>query len=336
MQSPAHTDASCHFLPARVPGFALISDELNRVGELMDRQLESLPNSPELTQMVESFKKARGKMLRPGLLLLAGKACGQITSLHIDTAAVVEMIHTATLLHDDVIDQGKTRRGRATVNSLWGNQCAVLLGDFLLSRVFQMSARLGPEICRLIAETTKRICTGELTQVTQRRNFNLGEAEYVSIITEKSASFFACCCRLGALLAGAKQELVDALAGFGLKVGIAFQITDDLLDLVGAEQKTGKTLRRDVDDNKPTLAVIHLLTSTDESERKAVEKILSGTADCRQKLSEMLNRRGSLRYADRRARQYVTEAITELALLSDSDAKKALIETAEFAACRTS
>jgi len=336
MQLPADTDVFPDFLPARVPGLALVSDELRRVGELMDRQLESLPDRSELTQMAESFKKARGKMLRPGLLLLAGKACGKITSLHIDAAAVVEMIHTATLLHDDVIDQGNIRRGRATINSLWGNQCAVLLGDFLLSRVFQMSARLGPEICRLIAETTKRICTGELTQVTQRRNFTLAEPEYISIITEKSASFFACCCRLGALLAGADEKLAHALAAFGLKVGIAFQITDDLLDLVGAEQKTGKTLHRDVDNNKPTLAVIHLLTSPDESLRKAAEKIFSGTADCRQKLLEMLNRRGSLRYADRRARQYVTEAITELTLLSDSDAKKALIETARFAACRTS
>ena len=185
-------------------------------------------------------------------------------------AAIVELIHNATLLHDDVIDGGQKRRGLPTVNSLCGNESAVLLGDFLLSRVFKMCAELKPEIINIIAGTVVRVCEGELRQMAQRQNWQLSESEYIDIITEKSAALFSSCCLLGGLLAGASETQVRSLACFGLNAGIAFQITDDLLDIIGDESKTGKTLGSDVDKNKLTLAVIHLLRTVDEREKSAV------------------------------------------------------------------
>ncbi len=185
-------------------------------------------------------------------------------------AAIVELIHNATLLHDDVIDGGQKRRGLPTVNSLWGNESAVLLGDFLLGKAFRICADLGPEITNIIAGTAVRVCEGELRQVTERQNWQLSESEYIDIITEKSAALFSSCCLLGGLLAGAGETQARSLACFGLNAGIAFQITDDLLDIIGDESKTGKTLGSDIDKNKLTLAVIHLLRALDEREKSAV------------------------------------------------------------------
>jgi octaprenyl-diphosphate synthase len=255
----------------------------------------------------------------------------------IRVAAIVEMIHDATLLHDDVIDEGQRRRGQPTINSLWGNESAVLLGDFLLSRVFKMCAELEPREARVIAAAAIRICEGELRQIVQKRNWQLSESEYIDIITEKSAALFSSCCYLGGLLAQGTEKQVQSLAAFGLNVGIAFQITDDLLDIVGDESKTGKTLGRDADKNKLTLAVIHLLRAVDEEEKSAViDSYLErkNTQYDKPALVEMLSRYGSLEYARNRAQEFVAAAVRALAGLQESDAKKALIETAKFMASR--
>jgi octaprenyl-diphosphate synthase len=255
----------------------------------------------------------------------------------IRVAAIVEMIHNATLLHDDVIDEGQRRRGQPTINSLWGNESAVLLGDFLLSRVFKMCAELEPQVARVVAAAAIRICEGELRQVVQKRNWQLSESEYIDIITEKSAALFSSCCYLGGLLAHGTETQVQSLAAFGLNAGIAFQITDDLLDIVGDESKTGKTLGSDADKNKLTLAVIHLLRAVDEEEKSAViDSYLErkNTQYDKPALVEMLSRYGSLEYARNRAQEFIAGAVRALAGLQESDAKKALIETARFMASR--
>ncbi len=324
MQLPAHKDISS--------AFGLIDGRLDQVKELIDKQLSDC--SEPVGRLVEYVNTNSGKMLRPGLVLLAGVACGKITDKHIHIAAVIEMIHNATLLHDDVIDGGQKRRGLPTVNSLWGNESAVLLGDFLLSRVFKMCAELEPRFQSLIAATAVRVCEGELRQVTQRQNWQLSEPEYIDIITEKSAALFSSCCHLGGLLAGADETQTQALADFGLNTGIAFQITDDLLDIIGDESKTGKTLGSDVDKSKLTLAVIHLLTELDGSEKTAFKTKLNAEGEGRQALVEMLRSYGSLEYAHSRAQQFVAKAIGSLTGLKESDAKKSLIETARFAADR--
>jgi octaprenyl-diphosphate synthase len=270
-----------------------------------------------------------GKMLRPGLVLLAGASCGRITGEHLRVAAVIEMIHNATLLHDDVIDEGRTRRGLPTVNSIWGNESAVLLGDFILGRVFKMCAELDPWVGRTIAAAAVRVCEGELRQLIQRQNWQLSESQYLDIITEKSAALFSCCCSLGGLLARADEDKVKALSEFGLNAGIAFQITDDLLDIIGDENKTGKTLGSDAGKNKLTLAVIHFLKTAEEKEKAEVKNTLNKDA-----MIEMLNRYGSLEYTHKQAKGFAARAVKALDGLEKSDARDALVETAKFMADR--
>ena len=343
MQLPAHTEISGALPQSSVPAFRLIDDELGRVKKLICEQL-AVPACAGMTMSYLRKQICSGKMLRPGLVLLAGAIWGPITDKHIRVAAVVEMIHNAALLHDDVIDEGQKRRGRPTVNSLWGNESAVLLGDFLLSKVFEVCAGLELQVTRMIAAATVRTCQGELRQVVQRRNWQLSESEYIDIITEKSAVLFSSSCLLGGLLAGATKTQVQSLADFGLNVGIAFQITDDLLDIIGSESKTGKTLGSDVDKNKLTLAVIHLLRTIGKREKSAVINSLSlkqntqyairNTQYDKEALVEMLRSHGSLEYAHGRAQEFVTKAIQALADLSQGDAKDALIETVRFAGRR--
>jgi octaprenyl-diphosphate synthase len=297
----------------KVPSFGLIDEELSKVARLVAEQLAPDSDDTGVAQLLGTLDACGGKMLRPGLVLLAGAACGRITPEHIRAAAIVEVIHNATLLHDDVMDEGQKRRGKPTANSLWGNEAAVLLGDFLLSKVFVMGAGLEPEVIRIIAEAAVRICKGELRQVVQRRNWQLGEPEYIDIITDKSAGLFACCCHLGGLLAGGGQAEIRCLADFGLNAGIAFQIVDDLLDIVGDERRAGKTLGSDFRKNKPTLAIIHLLSQLDAKDGGMVVHELSTPGSNKQDVVELLGRCGSLEYAQGRARWFAGQAVAALA-----------------------
>jgi octaprenyl-diphosphate synthase len=347
MQLPAHTDISGGPPQSSVPAFRLINDELERVKRLIDEQL-AVPACAGVAMSYLQRQVCSGKMLRPGLVLLAGALCGPITDEHIRVAAVAEMIHNAALLHDDVIDEGQKRRGEPTVNSLWGNESAVLLGDFLLSKVFRMCADLEPQVARIIAAATVQTCEGELRQLTQRQNWQLSESEYIDIITEKSAALFSRCCFLGVLLADGSKADAQLLADFGLNTGIAFQITDDLLDIIGDENKTGKTLGSDVDKNKLTLVVIHLLRTVGEREKSAIINLLSLKQDAylikgkpqgaicntqydKEALVKMTRSYGSLKYAHGRAQEFVAKALQALADFREGDAKDALIETARFA-----
>ena len=334
MQSPTGTNISDGLPQSRLAAFKLIANQLGLVKELIKEQLASYAHAPELHRLLGSFDSCSGKMLRSGLVLLSGSSVGEITDGHIHFAAIVEMIHNATLLHDDVIDEGRQRRGAPTVNSLWGNESAVLLGDFLLSKVFRMCADLEPKIIRIIASAAVCTCEGELRQTIQKCNWQLSEAEYIDIITEKSGALFSSACELGALLAGADETQARSLADFGLNVGIAFQMTDDLLDIIGDESKTGKTLGSDVDKDKLTLAVIHLLRVVNEDERKAVKDGLNQPGQNREFLFAKLGRFGSLEYARNRAQEFVDRAVQSLAGLRESDAKEALLGIAGFVADR--
>jgi octaprenyl-diphosphate synthase len=344
MQLPAHIDITTPAPQPELSSFKLIAGDLGRVRELISEQLlapvpalAALPapgrtqRSTDVGQLLEYVGVRSGKMIRPGLLLLAGRCFGELTETHIRVAAIIEMIHNATLLHDDVMDEGQKRRGLPTINSICGNEIAVLLGDFLLSRVFKMCTELPPEPAGVIASSAVRLCEGELGQVVRKHNWQLGETEYIELITEKSAVLFSSACFLGALLSRAPDHQARSLADFGLNTGIAFQITDDLLDLVGDESKTGKTLGTDVDKHKLTLAIIHLLREADEPARKTIiESYLdSKDAECdRSALVQMLNSYGSLEYASSRAKTLINGAVQALAELERSDAKDALVETA--------
>jgi octaprenyl-diphosphate synthase len=351
MRLPEHTDRPASASLAVIPAFRLVAEPLSRVRELIYGQLtEHAPavagvdlsaraRRPEdINRLIEYISGHGGKMIRPGLVMLAGRCCGKITDEHIRVAAIIEMIHNATLLHDDVIDEGQKRRGLPTINRLWGNETAVLLGDLLLSRVFKMCAELEePQAARVIAAAAVRLCEGELRQAIQRHDWQLSEPDYIDAITEKSAVLFSSACYLGALLAQAGEDHARSLADYGLNAGIAFQITDDLLDIVGDERKTGKTLGSDVDKHKLTLAGIHLLGILDEREKKEIINSFfarEGTPHDRNALAKILNRHGSLEYARGRTQEFVAAAVRALAGLEQNDAKEALIEAAEFMAAR--
>lgn len=318
---------------SEIPSFRLIDPELRQVHDLIRRSLTGHAVG-ELSSLLDHLVARSGKMLRPGMVLLAGKCFGPLTDEHIRVGAIVEMIHDATLLHDDVIDDGHKRRGAPTVNCLWGNESAVLLGDFVLSQVFKMGASLEPATARLVAQTAARVCEGELRQVMQRRNWQITEAQYIDIITEKSAAFFSGCCELGAMLSGARPRDVEAMARFGTCAGIAFQITDDLLDLAGDENATGKTGRSDLATHKPTLAVIHLLENTVASERDGVLAMLDCAVESSGALLELLANKGSLDYARARAEDYVAQAHAALDGVGSGQGRDALIAAARFMADR--
>ncbi len=313
-----------------IPPFQRIAQPLRQVTDVIHRSLVAQGEPPELTPFLSHLRTCRGKMLRPGMVLLAGECCGTLTPAHLQVAAMVEMMHHATLLHDDVIDEGHTRRGVPTANCLWGNESAVLLGDFLLSQVFRMAAELDSAVARILAQTAARVCEGELRQTLQQCNWQLSEPQYLEIITEKSASFFGGCCRLGAMLSQAPDEQIESLARFGLLAGIAFQITDDLLDIAGDENHTGKTVQSDLAKDKPTLAVIHLLRAVDASHKPGVLALLEPSNDSRDELLAALERSGSLRYARGVAADHVAQAVRALENVPPGPAREALLETARF------
>lgn len=317
-----------------IPSFRSIDSSLRQVSRLIHQSLEAHGSQRELASFFDHLRAGSGKMLRPGMVLLAGECFGPLTEEHTRVSAMVEMIHHATLLHDDVIDDGCKRRGLPTANSLWGNECAVLLGDFILSRVFQMAADLAPAVAKILAQTAVRVCEGELRQTVQKQNWQLSEAQYLEIITEKSASFFGGCCRLGAMLSRADEGQIESLARFGLLAGVAFQITDDLLDIAGDEARTGKTPHSDFAKDKPTLAIIHLLQTLEMPHQIRVRGLLESPQEPRDELVDLLERQGSLRYAREKAADYVAEAIRALENVPTSLARDALAETARFMANR--
>jgi octaprenyl-diphosphate synthase len=317
-----------------LPSFRGIDLPLRQVRHRIYQSLQTRGAQAELASFFDHLRAGSGKMLRPGMVLLAGECFGALTEAHIQVSAMVEMIHHATLLHDDVLDEGCKRRGIPTVNYLWGNESAVLLGDFLLSQVFRMAAELDAPVARILAQTAAQVCEGELRQTVHRRNWQLSEAQYLEIITEKSASFFGGCCRLGAMLSHADEGGIEAVAQFGLLAGIAFQITDDLLDLAGDETHTGKTLQSDLAKDKPTLAVIHMLRTLEAARQAQVRALLESPDGTGRELAVLLERAGSLRYAREQAAEYVARAIQALAEVPSSPAKEALIETARFMANR--
>jgi octaprenyl-diphosphate synthase len=336
MSSP--TNISDGISQSGVPAFGLIESHLSHVKKLIDEQMTGPAEAGDINQLLEYVCCSSSEMIRPGLVLLAGKCCGKITEEHIRVAAIVEIIHNAILLHDDVIGKGQKRLDEPSVNGLCSNENAVLLGDFLLGRVFQMCAELKPRVNEIIAGAAVRICEGQLRQIAQRQNWQVSESEYIDVITEKSAVLFGIACRLGALLAQGTNDQIRLLAESGLNAGIAYQITDELLDVIGDENEMQKTAGKDVYKNRLTLAVIHLLGSVDEKDKDVVINSCSGRKDLqydKDALAKMLKRYGSLEYVRARAQDFVTDSIVALDALKKCDARDALIETVKFMAGRT-
>jgi octaprenyl-diphosphate synthase len=270
----------------------------------------------------------RGKRLRPALLLLVGRACGRLTPAHHVLAACVELVHTATLVHDDVLDGASVRRHVPTVNARWGNHNSILLGDYLFTHAFHLSATVGDAgVCRMLAATTNRVCEGELCQGLQSGNLELTEQDYFDIIDGKTAELIACATRVGALFSGAAEDVVASMERFGRNLGLAFQIADDLLDLLGEEKVTGKSLGTDLELQKLTLPLIRLL-SRSETVRTRVKQILAAPGNHkREALRPLLEESDALEYSYRRAEEFAAAARAELECLPPSPAR-AILEAA--------
>jgi octaprenyl-diphosphate synthase len=315
--------APAEMLSSRPDLFAPIAVDLEEVEGVLARTLHS--TRPCVARLVTHLEHYRGKRLRPTLLLLTARACGQMTPAHHVLGAVVEMIHTATLVHDDVLDGATVRRHVATVNADWGNQTSILLGDHLFTHAFHLASTVDVRACRLIGEATNRVCEGELQQGTERGNLYLNEAEYLDIIDGKTAELTACCCRLGALYSGAAPDVVESLARYGRWLGIAFQIADDLLDLLGKERQTGKSLGTDLEQQKLTLPVIRLLDRAPSDWVPRLEQILRSPGNHkRAALRPYLVQSGALSYAKQRAEEFAARARAELESLPASECRSVL------------
>jgi octaprenyl-diphosphate synthase len=304
--------------------YAPVLAHLEEVERVLARTLKS--RYAAVNGVVEHVGHYRGKRLRPLLLLLTARACGRLTPAHAVLGAVVEMIHTATLVHDDVLDGASVRRHVETVNARWGDQTSVLLGDYLFTHAFHLAATLDDvRACRLIGQATNRVCEGEMCQGLQRGNLDLTEEEYFDVIDGKTAELLACCCQLGAIFAGAREEAVQALTRYGRCVGLAFQIADDLLDLVGEEARAGKSLGTDLEQQKMTLPLIRLLRAGPAHLAERARALLrSATCSSREALRPMLAESGALDHARRRADDLAARARKELAVLPPSAARAVL------------
>ena len=314
---------------------AAIGTELLEAEQILGDELRS--ENPYVSDILEHSTRFRGKRLRPMLLLLVAKACGGIRQDHKTLAAVVEMIHLATLVHDDVLDDAETRRHVATVNARWNNETSVLFGDYLFTHSFHLASSLETTYaCRRIGYSTNVVCEGELSQIKERGNLDLTEDAYFRIIDGKTAELTALCGHLGAKYAQADESTIVAMERYGRSLGLAFQIADDVLDLMGNEKKTGKTLGSDLDKQKLTLPLIRLLATASEADAVEVRRLLSQPDEStRERLTPFFSRSDAFEYTSKRAQGLAAEARQQLDGLPNSPAKRILSEIADFAVQRT-
>jgi len=292
-----------------------------------------------INQIAEHIVSAGGKRLRPMLVVLAGQATAAAGAVpdHHQLAAIIEFIHTSTLLHDDVVDESDLRRGRSTANAIWGNAASVLVGDFLYSRSFQLMVELDRmEVMQVLADTTNQIAEGEVLQLLHVRNPDTDEAAYLRVIERKTAVLFAAGTRLGALASGADAATQQALYDYGMNLGYAFQIADDVLDYTADAADLGKNLGDDLAEGKATLPLIHAMARSDEATRQRLRQIVQeGDSAAMPDVLAAIHATGGLEYSRARATDYAAAAEAALAGLPESEALAALRGLARYAVERT-
>ncbi|MDO4575648.1 MAG: polyprenyl synthetase family protein [Planctomycetia bacterium] len=312
--------------------YAPVSRELETVESFLHDFL--ICDNPFIGKVVHHGFQLGGKRLRPALLLLFAKMGGEVTEKQLTLAAAVETIHAATLVHDDILDEAKIRRHLPTVNAIWNNETSVLLGDYMVARAMQRVTELDDtRVSRIVARTSCELCEGEMRQVGFRGRFDLTEEQYNRIIRGKTASLCECACYLGTFLSDrAFPEQLIAAGGYGLHLGMAFQIADDLLDLAGDEGKMGKTLGTDLEKQKITLPLIRLFAKMEEAERAAlVEKIQNDSgAETRREVQELLKSHGILEEVRQTAMEHLNKAITLLDAFPESPSRQSLRDLARF------
>jgi octaprenyl-diphosphate synthase len=319
---------------------APVADDLARVDDLIRKRLDS--DVALVSQVADYIVASGGKRLRPALLLLASGAAGYREPAGRDTrlqlAAVVEFIHTATLLHDDVVDESPLRRGRSTANAAFGNAAAVLVGDFLYSRAFQMMVEAGNmRVMQVLAEATNTIAGGEVLQLMGSHDPAVDEARYLEVIRRKTAKLFEAAARLGGVLAASEAAIEAGLADYGMHVGTAFQLIDDVLDYSGDAATIGKSLGDDLAEGKPTLPLIHVMRTGSATHAERVRRaIVEGGREAFGDVLEAIRASGALDYARAAARREADAAARAIAALPASEFKQSLLELASFSVTRSS
>ena len=319
--------------PSLDPLSRLLSGELELVNQLIVQRMQS--SVPLIPQLAGHIVASGGKRLRPMLTLGCARLCGYRGSRHIALAAAVEFIHTATLLHDDVVDASDLRRGRDTANAVWGNKPPILVGDFLFSRSFELMVADGSlRILEILSRASSVIAEGEVLQLMTANDTRTSEAAYLAVIQAKTAELFAAASRIGAVMADRPPEEEEALDRFGRNLGIAFQLVDDMLDFSARQNELGKSVGDDFRDGKVTLPVLVAFARGDEDERafwrRTVEEQDQRTGDLEQAI-HLVERRGALAETLSRARAYAASAIDALSVFRDGIERRALIDAAAFA-----
>jgi len=313
---------------------ALIASDLGAVDAVIRARLDS--DVVLIRQVAQYIIAGGGKRLRPAMLLMAAGASGyQGPNAH-ELAAVVEFIHTATLLHDDVVDESALRRGRQTANAAFGNAASVLVGDFLYSRAFQMMVTVqSMRVMEVLAEATNTIAEGEVLQLLNAHNPEIGEDQYLEVIRRKTAKLFEASARLGAILGGVPDALEQGIAAYGMHLGTAFQVIDDVLDYSGDHTETGKNLGDDLSEGKPTLPLIHVMRQGSSEQAALVRRAIEqGGRDEFPAVLEAIRETGALDFARRQARHEAQAACDAIAGVADSKYRQALLDLAAFAVDR--
>jgi octaprenyl-diphosphate synthase len=306
--------------------------ELDGVEEQVRKNLDS--RVALVNTVAAQILNSGGKRIRPLLLLLSARVCGYLGRDHHQLSSLVEFIHTATLLHDDVVDEADIRRGRRTARKVWGNQISILVGDYLYSKAMALVVEFRSQgINEVLADACTRMAEGEVLQLYYNGNPAMPESDYLTIVEHKTAGLIAAACRIGAIIADAPEDKQDALFRFGQFLGIAFQVADDTLDYTANGERLGKTLGQDLRQGKATLPLLHLLQQCPEPDRRMITERMETRAltdEDLQRILLLMTQYGSIAYAMDRARTYVAAAKHELDVFEDGTARRALCVAADY------
>ncbi len=313
----------------------LVSDDMQAVNDLILKRLAS--DVVLINQIGHYIVNSGGKRLRPMAVLLAAHACGYTGERHIDLAAVIEFIHTATLLHDDVVDGSDMRRSQETANAVWGNEASVLVGDFLYSRSFEMMVDVGlMPVMDILSHATNRIAEGEVLQLLNCNDPDTSEAKYMEVIKRKTATLFEAGTRLGAVLGGVPPEQERAMADYGLHLGIAFQLVDDALDYASSNEELGKNVGDDLAEGKPTLPLIRAMEQGSEAQREPIrDAIEHGGKDRIDEILKVIESTDAIQYTAQLAQREAQLAKEALTAIPESPYTDALRGVADFSVSRT-
>lgn len=315
--------------------YSLIKDDMSSVDTMIQARLQS--DVVLINQLGHYIINSGGKRLRPALAILCARACGYHADKHINLATIIEFIHTATLLHDDVVDNSDMRRGRETANNLWGNEASVLVGDFLYTRSFEMMVEMDSmRLMKILSHTTNIIAEGEVLQLLNCHDADTSEESYLEVIHHKTAKLFEAAGQLGAVISNSSAEVESAMSNYAMHLGSAFQLVDDLLDYSESSESIGKNIGDDLAEGKPTLPLIYAMKHGTQQQAQVIRTAIEeGQRDKIDEIITIINETGAIDYTSQAAKREVDNAKAALDIIADSNYKTALLALADFSIERT-